>query len=314
MPIEIAAISPFQPFVLEMLAKHFTVHNVIAEKDKIAALAPVADRIRGVASGGMVGVSRQMIDALPHLEIGAINGVGLETTDLNRAKERGITITTSPVLFDDVADLAILLGMAACRKLVLADRFVRDGRWGPERMKPAKKFSRQKAGILGLGRIGKAVGERLEGFGMEISFFDPYAKTDRGYKSIGSPLELAAQSDILFMCAAGGPAGSGDHVVNAQLLDALGPDGVFVNIARGWLVDQAALVERLVDGRLGAAGLDVFEAEPTVPAALMGLENVVLTPHIASNTMQTMRAMGENVVDNLVSHFNDQGAITPVIL
>ena len=314
MSVDIAVISPFQPFVLEALEKHFTLHNVVGEADMPAALAPVADKIRGVATGGMVGVPKAIIDALPNLEIGAINGVGLETTDLARAKERGVVVTTAPVLFDDVADLAILLGMAACRKLVQADRFVRDGRWGAERMKPARKFSSQKAGILGLGRIGRAVGERLEGFGMEIGYYDPFAKSERGYRDFASAAELAENSEILFMTAAGGPAGSGDHVVTAELLDALGADGVFVNVARGWLVDEPALVERLQDGRLAAAGLDVFEREPNVPEVLKSLDNVVLTPHIASNTAQTMRAMGDNVVENLVKHFAGEGAVTPVPL
>jgi len=312
MTVEVALTSKLSPMVLEGLSQRFTVHDVSHESDMVAALRPVAERIRGVATGGMVGVPTAMIQALPNLEIGAINGVGLETTDLALARQRGIVITTAPVLFDDVSDLAVLLGMAACRRLVQADRFVRDGRWTRERWPPAKKFSRQKAGILGLGRIGRAVGERLEGFGMQIGHYEPVATTDRGYTRYDSAVALAAASDILFMTAAGGPAGSGEPIVTAEILAALGGDGTFVNVARGWLVDEPAMVAMLKDGRLGAAGLDVFYDEPHVPPDLMSLPNVVLAPHMASNTTQTVRAMGQNVIDNLLSWFDGKGAITPV--
>lgn len=312
MSVDVALTAKLNPMVMEGLSQKFTVHNVSNESDKVAALMPVADRIRGIATGGMDGVPTDLINALPNLEIGAINGVGLETTDLVLARERGIVVTTAPVLFDDVSDLAVLLGMAACRRLVQADRFVRDGRWTSERWPPAKKFSRQKAGILGLGRIGRALGERLEGFGMEIGYFDPVATTDRGYKPYDSGVALAEASDILFMTAAGGPAGSGEPIVNAEILAALGPQGTFVNVARGWLVDEPALVAMLQDGRLGAAGLDVFYDEPHVPPELMSLSNVALSPHMASNTAETVRAMGQNVIDNLVSWFDGKGAVTPV--
>ena len=312
MTLEIAAVSPFQPFVMEELSKHFTVHRVWDAEDKVAAVAPLGDRIRGVASGGMVGLPKAMIEALPKLEICAINGVGLETTDLRTAKERGIVVTTAPVLFDEVADLAVLLGMAACRRLVQADAFVRRGDWPQNRFAPATKFSGKRYGILGLGRIGMALGKRLEGFDGEIAYFDPMPKEGVAYRSVASAVELARQSDILFMAAAGGPASSGEKIITREVLEALGPEGVFVNIARGWLVDEPALVDLLVNGGLGAAGLDVFEAEPKVPEALFGLENVVLSPHIASNTKETMRAMGMCVVDNLRSWFEGKGALTPV--
>jgi hydroxypyruvate reductase len=310
MSVEIAVIGMQRPFVLEALNNEYQVHNVLDAQDKVAALRPVAERIRGVATNAMTGLSAAMIEALPKLEICAIMGVGLETTALARARERGIVVTTTPVLYDDVADLGVVLAMCASRRIVAADRFVRAGRWLKGRMDPARKFSGKRAGILGLGRIGTALAPRLQAFGMTIGYYDPLPKGDLPYQAHPTPLELARNSDILFLCAAGGPGVR--HIVDAEILAALGPNGIFVNIARGWLVDEAALVAALKEGRLGAAGLDVFEDEPKVPDALLGLDNVVLTPHIASNTEETMRAMGNCVLENLRSWFAGNGPVHPV--
>ena len=310
MSIEIAAIGVQRPFVLEALEQEFVVHKVWEAPDRAAALRPVAERIRGAVSNAMAGLPRAVIEALPNLEICAINGVGLETTDLALAKERGVVVTTTPVLYDDVADLGVILALCACRRIAEADRFVRAGRWLQGRMDQGRKFSGSRAGILGLGRIGMALAPRLQAFGVSIGYHDPLPKSGVPYQAYQSPLELARNSDILFLCAAGGP-GRG-HIVTAEILDALGPRGIFVNIARGWLVDEAALVRALSEGRLGAAGLDVFEHEPHVPDALLGLDNVVLTPHIASNTEETMRAMGQCVLDNIRAWFAGKGALTPV--
>jgi lactate dehydrogenase-like 2-hydroxyacid dehydrogenase len=276
-------------------------------------LRELGPRIRGAASNGMAGLSRAQIEALPNLEICAINGVGLETTDLAAARERGIVVTIAPVLYDDVADLAIALALAACRRIVEGDRFVRTGRWREGRMPLGRKLTGMRAGILGLGRIGSEVAARLEGFKVRIGYHDP-ARSDAppAYLPYPDALTLARESDILFMCAAGGPKGANPPIVDRPVIEALGPRGVFVNIARGWLVDEPALVEALESGRLGAAGLDVFYDEPRVPEALLRLDNVVLTPHIASSTEETMRAMGECVVGNLVSWFRGEGALTPV--
>ena len=237
-------------------------------------------------------------------------GVGLETTDLEAARGRGIVVTTTPVLYDDVADLGVILALCACRRIVEADRFVRSGRWLQGRIAPAHKFSGKRAGILGLGRIGTALAPRLQAFGLSIGYYDPLPKPGVPYRAYGSRGRARAQLRHPVPVRGGRP-GRG-HIVTAEVLDALGPEGIFVNIARGWLVDEAALVRALSDGRLGAAGLDVFEHEPQVPQALLGLDNVVLTPHIASNTEETMPAMGECVLDNVRSWFAGKGAVTPV--
>lgn len=314
MTIHLGAISNQQPFVFEELERRgFVVHKVFQGRswqDWARDLAPHAGEIRGILSGGMTGLPKGLIDALPKLEICAINGVGLETTDLPAAKARGIVVTTTPVLFDDVADLAIALGMAACRRVAEADRYVRAGRWLLGRMPLGRSFWGKRYGILGLGRIGQAVARRLEGFGGTIGYYDPAPKTGLSWRAYGSAVELARASDILFLCAAGTPGGG--VIVGREVLEALGPQGVFVNIARGWLVDEPALVELLAGGGLGAAGLDVFAYEPNVPERLLGLDNVVLTPHIASSTQECMRRMGECLIANITGWFGEGRAVTPV--
>ncbi len=310
MSAEIAVIGTQRPEVQAALEAEFTVHNVDQEADRAAALQPIADRIRGVVTNAMAGVPTEVIDVLPNLEIASIMGVGLEKTDVTRAKERGVTVTTTPVLYDDVSDLGIILAMTACRRIVHADGFVRSGQWLQDRYAPATKFSGKRAGILGYGRIGVALAKRLEAFDMTIGYYDPLPKEGVLYKAYPSAKALAEDVDILFLAAAGGQ-GSG-HIVTAEILEALGPSGVFVNIARGWLVDEDALVDALKNRRIGAAGLDVFEDEPKVPEALLTMDHVVLTPHIASNTEETVKAMSDCVLDNVRSWFAGKGAVTPI--
>ena len=310
--VEIAVTGAQRPPVMDALKREFTVHEVYAASDPLALLKEVGPRIRGVASHGMAGLSRAQIELMPNLEICAIHGVGLETTDLPLCRERGITVTTAPVLFDDVADLAVALALAACRKIAAGDRFVRAGSWaGNPRFTPGRKLTGMRVGILGLGRIGREVAHRLSAFKTTISYYDPVLQ-DSPYQPVGSAVELAERSDLLVLCAAGGPKGSGAPLVPKEVIEALGPRGIFVNIARGWLVDEPALVDALANGRLGAAGLDVFMDEPKVPEALLRMDNVVLTPHVASNTEETMAAMGECLVGNLVDWFTGKGARTPV--
>ena len=310
--VELALIGGQQPFVLEELTKRFTIHPIYAAPDPFAALAEIGPRIRGAVGHGMAGLTRRHLELTPNLEICALNGVGLETSDLPAIRERGVVLTTTPVLFDDVADLAIALALGCCRQIARADRFVRSGRWGPERLPLGRKLTGMRAGVLGLGRIGVEVARRLEGFKTKIGYVDPM-RDDAPYKAYPDALSLARESDILFLCAAGGPKGS-PPLVGKEVFEALGPRGIFVNIARGWLVDEPALVAALTEGRLGAAGLDVFFDEPKVPAQLLELDNVVLTPHIASSTEETMGAMGACVIDNLVSWFSGRGAVTPVAM
>src|SRR5579863_5577743 len=308
--VELALIGAQQPFVLEELKRRFIIHPVHAEPDPFAALAKVGANIRGAVGHGMAGLTQRHLELMPKLEICALNGVGLETSDLPAIRERGVVLTTAPVLFDDVADLAIALALACCRQIALADRFVRSGRWEAGRMPPGRKLTGMRAGVLGLGRIGVEVAHRLEAFKTRIGYVDPIRR-ETPYQVFPDARSLAENSDILFLCAAGGPKGS-PPMVGREIFDALGPRGIFVNVSRGWLVDEPELVAALADRRLGAAGLDVFFDEPHVPAALKALDNVVLTPHIASSTEETTAAMGACVIDNLVSWFSGRGAVTPV--
>ncbi|MDH3662305.1 MAG: 2-hydroxyacid dehydrogenase, partial [Alphaproteobacteria bacterium] len=208
MTAEIAVVGTQRPEVQAALEAEFTVHNVDQAPDRAAALQPVAERIRGVVTNAMAGVPTEVIDALPKLELVAIMGVGLEKTDTARAAERGVTVTTTPVLYDDVSDLGVILAMTACRRIVHADKFVRSGQWMKGRYAPASKFSGKRSGILGYGRIGVALAKRLNAFGMTIGYYDPMPKDGVPYKAYPSAKALAEDVDILFLAAAGGQ-GSG---------------------------------------------------------------------------------------------------------
>lgn len=309
--IDIVLLGEQSRFVVDALSSAYTVHSIYNTPDPLAALRAVGPRIRAAVSHGMAGLSRQQLELMPNLEILAIHGVGLETTDIPLCRERGVAITITPVLYDDVADLALALALAACRRIAEGDRYVRAGHWAKGRMGPGRKLTGMRAGIVGLGRIGIEIARRLEGFKARIGYFDPVPR-EVPYLAFPDARSLAENSDILFLSAAGAPKSAGKPIVDAAIIEALGPRGIFVNIARGWLVDERALVKALAGGRLGAAGLDVFHDEPAVPAELLALDNVVMTPHVASATEETARAMGENVVGNLASWFAGRGALTPI--
>ncbi|MGF1476713.1 MAG: 2-hydroxyacid dehydrogenase, partial [Geminicoccaceae bacterium] len=298
------------PVVTE-LERRFNCHHIYQADAPLALLEEIGKRIRGAASHGMAGLSAEQIERMPNLEICVINGVGLETTDQALCRERNITVAPTPVLHEDVADIAIARALAAWRRSVDADRFVRAGRWRKGRYPLARKLTGMKSGLLGLGRIGVEVANRLQAFKCDLGYVDPIDR-EIAYRRYADAVEMAEDCDILFMCAAGAAKGKAPPIVTREILEALGPRGVFVNVARGWLVDEPAMIELLAAGKLGAAGLDVFEDEPQVPEPLLALENVVLTPHIASNTEETMGAMGELLIANLVSWFEGKGALSPV--
>eukprot|EP00850_Spirogloea_muscicola_P016632 SM000136S00178 [mRNA] locus=s136:249531:251441:+ [translate_table: standard] len=282
------------PQVRRRLGELFTVHDYAAADDKDALLAEVAPCIRGVATTNFAGVSASLMDALPALEIISCFGVGVDSIDVGKARERGVIVTNTPdVLTDDVADLAVGLLLATVRKICAGDRYV----------------SGKRVGIIGLGRIGLAIARRLEGFDCTIAYQSRRRRPDCTYEYHGEPAELAASVDFLVVACPLNP--STRHLVNRAVLDALGPDGVLVNIARGPVVDEKELVAALQEGRLGGAGLDVFEEEPQVPEALLAMDNVVLQPHVASATWETRGAMGDLTIANLQEHFAGKPVITP---
>ena len=297
--------------IMAELDENFVVHKLFEARDAGAFLAPLQDKIRGFASFTGYRIPAALMTALPRLEIIATMSVGTDHIDLKAARTRGIAVTYAPdVLTDCVADIGMALILAVARRIVAADRFVRDGRWLKGAFPLATKVGGATIGILGLGRIGKAVAKRAEAFGMHVVYFGRRRQPDVTYPFFDDLEAMARASDYLMLTAPGGEATR--HLVDAAVIEALGPKGALINIARGSVVDEAAMVAALREGRLGGAGLDVYEDEPRVPEALMTLDNVVLLPHLASATEATRLAMGRLMIANLKAHFAGQPLITPV--
>jgi lactate dehydrogenase-like 2-hydroxyacid dehydrogenase len=289
---------PFSAYREAGLAQRFDVVRWFAldPATQSAWLKQRAESVRAVVTGGHIGCANALIDALPALGIIAINGVGVDKVDQNVARARKVRVTTTPgVLTDDVADLAIGLIIGLLRKIPAADAYVRAGNWPNGEVPLARKVSGRRFGIVGLGQIGTAIAARLAPFG-RVAYTDVRRKPC-DYEFHADATALARASDILVIASSANA--STHHLVGAEVLQALGPQGYLVNVARGSIVDEAALVAALEAGTLGGAALDVFADEPNVPAALRTHPNVVLTPHIASATIETRTAMADAVLANL---------------
>jgi len=299
------------PPMMEALHGAFSVHERTHQNDP-AAFAGIAPQVRAIAASGESKVDRELIARLPALELISVFGVGYDGIDVAAARERGIAVTHTPnVLNDEVADLALGLLLAVARRIPQADRWVRDGRWRRDGAMPlARKLSGGRLGIVGLGRIGQAIAKRAEAFGMSIAYTARTRKDVAGYAYFPNAEALAREVDFLVVIT---PGGAGTRkLIDARVLDALGPDGYLVNVARGSVVDEAALIDALQNKRIAGAGLDVFEDEPNVPEALVALDNVVLTPHVGSATWQTRRAMMDLAFGNLEAHFAGRPLLSPV--
>jgi lactate dehydrogenase-like 2-hydroxyacid dehydrogenase len=282
----------------------------LTRADKDAVPDEIASRARALITSGLDGAPAALIARMPKLEIITVNSVGYDLVDMKTALARHIPVTHTPnVLTDDVADLAIGLMIMTSRRLAQADRFVRAGRWRSEKFPVAGKVTGKRLGILGLGRIGQAIAQRAAGFGMEILYTDR-AALDTPYRFLPDLVSLAKESDFLMVATSAGP--DARHMVNAQVLEALGPDGILINIARGSVVDETALIAALDGGKIAGAGLDVFKHEPNVPEVLFGRDDVVLLPHIASSTRETRSEMGQLVIQNLEAWFAGKPLVTPV--
>jgi hydroxypyruvate reductase len=311
MKTDIVLVVPIYAGAVEQLDKTFSMHRLWEAKDRAAFLAGIKDRVRAIVTGPG-GVDAALMDALPKTEIIATQSVGTDHIDLEAAKARRIAVTNTPdVLTDDVADLAMALTLAVARRIVVGDRFVRDGSWLKGNLPLATKVGGATMGIVGLGRIGLAIAKRAEAFGMKLVYHGPRAKPGVAYPFYPDLAEMAGAVDYLMVSCPGGAGTRG--LVSAKVLRALGAKGVVVNISRGSVIDEAAMVEMLGNGSLGGAGLDVFADEPRVPEALFTLENVVLQPHVGSATHATRGAMGQLVIDNLKAHFAGQKLLTPVV-
>ncbi|MGL4439529.1 MAG: 2-hydroxyacid dehydrogenase [Bosea sp. (in: a-proteobacteria)] len=295
-------------YVQSRLDAAFSVHELPADPSGFAALA----HVRGVA---MAGNHRRMdgalMDQLPKLEIIANFGVGYDSIDAVAAATRGIIVTNTPdVLTEEVADLALGLLLCTVRQLPQSDRYLRAGKWLEKGYPLTTSLRTRKVGIVGLGRIGKAVAKRLEAFGVSICYHGRSRQSDVAYRYYPSLVKMAEDVDTLVSVAPGGD--STRHMINAEVLHALGPDGIVVNVGRGSVVDEQALVTALRDKVILSAGLDVFDDEPNVPAELIAMDHIVLLPHVGSATVHTREGMGQLQVDNLVGWFAGKGPVTPV--
>jgi lactate dehydrogenase-like 2-hydroxyacid dehydrogenase len=306
-PIEILQVSAVVPAIQAKLDATYRVHRA-APGDTIAPA--VAAKVRGLVAGGVAPAG--LLAQLPGLEIIASASVGYDGIDVPGAAARSIPVTNTPnVLNDDVADLAIALMVMTARRLALADKYVRAGKWVRDGHMPlAHRVSRKKLGIVGLGRIGKDIARRAEAMDMEISYTNRRPVAGAPYRFIPSLVDLAKENDFLIVIASAGPDAT--KMIGRAVIEALGPDGILVNVSRGRVVDEAALVEALASGKLGGAGLDVFADEPNVPAALLALDNVVLTPHVGSGTIETRTDMGQLALDNLAAWFAGKPLLTEV--
>ncbi len=295
----------------ERMDQEFTCHKMYEAADRGAFLKQCAG-MRALATFGPAGADAKLMDALPKLEIISNFGVGVDAIDLDAAKQRKIVVTNTPdVLNDCVADTAMALTVNVMRRFPQAEVYLRAGSWAAKGAYPlTTSLGGKTMGILGLGRIGEAIARRAQAFGMQIRYHNR-RKKNVAYPYDADPVALAKNSDVLMVVTPGGAAT--DKLVSAKVLDALGPQGYLVNIARGSVVDEPVLLKYLQEKKIAGAGLDVFADEPRVPPEFFGLENAVLLPHVGSATVETRTAMGNLQVDNLVAHFAGKPVLTRVV-
>ncbi|MBS9402361.1 2-hydroxyacid dehydrogenase [Halomonas sp. TRM85114] len=309
--IEILVPVPMREMIIDQLEESFRVHRLWKQADPEAYLDEVAPRIRGLAAGGHRAIDAALLDRLPALEIVSCFGVGYDHVDAAYAGKKGVIVTNTPdVLTDEVADAAVGLLIATLRQFPQADRFVREGKWLKGAFPLTPSLRERTIGMVGLGRIGHAIARRLEAFGVDVIYHSRTPKQDVAYPHYPSLTEMARDADVLVVTTPGGLGTQ--HLIDAAVLEALGSRGVLINIARGSVVDEQALITALQSETILTAGLDVFEDEPKVPQALVDMEHVVLLPHVGSGSVHTRDAMGQLVVDNLRSWFAGKGPQTPV--
>lgn len=310
----ILQVGPYPAWDQAPLDQAFHIHRLFEASDRAAFLAKAGPQVRAIATRGELGADAALIAACPALEIISVYGVGHDAVDLNAARARGIRVTNTPdVLTGDVADLGVAMMLAQSRGIIGAEAWVRDGSWAEKGLYPLqRRVWGKRAGVLGLGRIGHEVARRLAGFDMEIAYSATAPKDHASqWQFIADPVELAARSDFLFVTLAASAATR--HIVGARVIAALGPEAMLINISRAANIDEAALLAALESGRLGAAALDVFEGEPRLNPRFLALPNVLVQPHHASGTIETRKAMGKLMRDNLTAHFAGQPLPTPVL-
>ena len=298
---DILQMGPYPDWDQMPLEQSFHMHRYFEATDKAGFLAEI-------------GPNAAIIAACPNLEVISVYGVGFDAVDLSACRERGIRVTNTPdVLTNDVADLGVAMMLVQSRGMIGAETWVKDGSWAAKGLYPLKRrVWGRRAGVLGLGRIGFEVAKRLAGFDMEIAYSDVSAKDFAGdWEFIADPVALAQRSDFLFVTLAASAVTR--HIVGRDVIEALGPEGMLINISRASNIDEEALLEALETGKLGSAALDVFEGEPNLNPRFLTLPNVLLQPHHASGTLETRQAMGKLVRDNLTAHFAGETLLTPVL-
>ncbi|MEP5729716.1 MAG: 2-hydroxyacid dehydrogenase [Sulfitobacter sp.] len=306
-------LGPYPEWDQEPLDQVFDMRKLFEAADQGDVLRECGQDVKAIATRGEIGASRALIEACPNLEVISVYGVGYDAVDLETCQSRGIAVTNTPdVLTDDVADLGVAMMLAQSRGVIGAETWVKDGSWARDGLYPLKRrVSGRKAGVLGLGRIGSAVAKRLAGFDMDIAYSSVTPKDHAsGWQFIADPIALAEHADFLFVTLAATPQTR--HIVGPEVLKALGPEGMLINVSRASNIDEDALISALSSKTIGSAALDVFEGEPALDPRFASLDNVLLQPHHGSGTVETRKAMGKLLRDNLHAHFAGQPLLTPV--
>jgi lactate dehydrogenase-like 2-hydroxyacid dehydrogenase len=302
---------PMMPMIEEQLDQNFTVHRLHKAGDRDKFLAEVSGKVRAIATTPAVRIDGALMRKLPHLEMIGAFGVGYDSIDAKWAGENGIVVSNTPdVLNEEVADTALGLLLATVRQLPQSDRYVRDGKWKEKPFPLTATLQDRTVGVVGMGRIGKAIAKRLEAFNMPVVYHSRNKAAGVAYKHYPDLVAMARDVDVIIVITPGGPTTK--HLVNKQVLEALGPNGIVINVARGSVIDEKALIEALRDKKILSAGLDVFEDEPNVPQELIKMDHVVLFPHVGSASVHCRNLMGQLVVDNLLSWAAGKGPLTPV--
>lgn len=300
---------PMMPMIVEQLDRAFTLHKLWEAKDPERLLDQVGGKVRAIAAGAKVDAA--LMQRCPKLEIVSGFGVGYDNIDAAWAGKHGIVVTNTPdVLNEEVADTAIGLLLATVRQLPQSERYLRAGKWLEKPFPLSESLRNRSVGMVGLGRIGLAITRRLDAMGVKVVYHTRTPRPGVAYRHYPKLVDMARDADVLLVIVPGG-AGT-RHLIDAEVLDALGPRGIVINVARGSVVDEQALVMALKEKRILSAGLDVFENEPQVPAELIAMDHVVLLPHVGSASVETRRAMGQLVVDNLVAWKQGKPPLTPV--
>ncbi len=310
MTADVLVLHKLNPWILEGLDKNFRCHHVWQAADQAKLIAEAGPKARGMACSGHGPVGPALLDKLPKLELVSVFGVGYDGVDVKACTQRKVRVTNTPdVLTSDVADLAVGLTIATLRGIVVGDRFVRAGQWLKGQLPLFEKLGGKTVGIVGMGRIGQAIAKRCAACDTTVVYHGP-RKKDVPYRYYPDLAAMAKDCHVVIVACPGGEATR--NLVDAKAIEALGKKGYLVNISRGSVVEEPALVKALVEGKLAGAGLDVFVDEPRVPEALIKLDNVVLQPHVGSATTETRKAMADLVVNNLVEHFAGRKLLTPV--